>query len=227
MLLGVKPSQRVFWVAFIAGVIVSVKMILASLGGVVPLERRSFTLAATVDGDHVMYDDDDIRHGLMDRRSVPIVTYHAVRVVEYGPSFFPVVESASLRVYVEWHTSLGESSERGFRDVLDAEVARVAGFEQIATPMRQVQRVSWGAARALLWEILRSLLFVALPLAVAMTLAWIVGALDAAVERLRRPRPIPEGICIGCGYDLTGLSGAVCPECGQDQAEAFDTVTAR
>ncbi|MEM7629601.1 MAG: hypothetical protein AAF356_09315 [Planctomycetota bacterium] len=227
MSLVVKPSQRVFWVALIAGVIVLVKATIESMGGAPPLERRSFTLAATVDGAHVMYDDDDIRHGMMDRRSVPIVTYHAVRVIEYGPEVFPVVESASLRVYADWHMSLGEHSERAFRDTLDAEVARVPGFEQIATPMRQVQRVSWEKVGAVLWEILRTLLFVALPLAVAMTLAWIVGALDAAVERLLRPKPIPEGICVGCGYDLAGLPGAVCPECGQDQAAALRAVTAR
>ena len=28
------------------------------------------------------------------------------------------------------------------------------------------------------------------------------------------PTPTVKGICVHCGYDLAGLSGGVCPECG-------------
>jgi hypothetical protein len=42
-----------------------------------------------------------------------------------------------------------------------------------------------------------------LPVGAATGLAWLGG---------RRARP---GCCAGCGYDLRGLTGGVCPECGE------------
>jgi hypothetical protein len=39
-----------------------------------------------------------------------------------------------------------------------------------------------------------------------------------AVRRVRRMRT-PYGHCPACGYDLAGIDGAVCPECGVSQAE--------
>lgn len=32
----------------------------------------------------------------------------------------------------------------------------------------------------------------------------------------RRPRRERRGLCVGCGFDLDGLSGGVCPECGEE-----------
>jgi hypothetical protein len=37
--------------------------------------------------------------------------------------------------------------------------------------------------------------------------------------RVRRAVP-PRGHCVGCGYDLQGLSGGVCPECGVGECSA-------
>ena len=38
----------------------------------------------------------------------------------------------------------------------------------------------------------------------------------STVERRRRMRRLQEGLCINCGYDLTGNVSGVCPECGAE-----------
>lgn len=40
---------------------------------------------------------------------------------------------------------------------------------------------------------------------------WVLVVLPAAVRRARRRR---RGLCAACGYDLAGVGGGVCPECG-------------
>lgn len=47
------------------------------------------------------------------------------------------------------------------------------------------------------------------------------GVLCAGVAALlwwRTPRVFPAGCCQRCGYDLTGVAGAPCPECGTPRA---------
>lgn len=49
---------------------------------------------------------------------------------------------------------------------------------------------------------------------------WVVASicsLPLAVVALRLRRRVPEGHCRKCRYDLRGLSGEVCPECGHAQ----------
>ncbi|MGE3108346.1 MAG: hypothetical protein AB7O77_08335 [Phycisphaerales bacterium] len=69
------------------------------------------------------------------------------------------------------------------------------------------ERLAWRAA-----------LFVSL-LGLARSCAWIVGAVDRAMERARlklKQRQEPTWICDHCGYDLRGLPAQHrCPECGQ------------
>lgn len=48
---------------------------------------------------------------------------------------------------------------------------------------------------------------------------WSVVVLPFSIRRARRRR---RGLCLGCGYDLSGGGGdggVVCPECGGEQRE--------
>ena len=48
-----------------------------------------------------------------------------------------------------------------------------------------------------------------------MWLSWLV------VPRvIRRHLRLAEGLCISCGYDLTGNVSGMCPECGTDNTES-------
>lgn len=69
--------------------------------------------------------------------------------------------------------------------------------------MGLVPEVGWGPSK-----------FVVLPMWVPL-----VG-LGAAAWRLRRARDPAPGRCAGCGYDLAGSRGAVCPERGRADAPA-------
>ncbi len=55
---------------------------------------------------------------------------------------------------------------------------------------------------------------VAILLAIYPTLAFIRGPL----RHRRRRRLRKHGLCLGCGYDLTGNESGVCPECGTEVA---------
>ncbi|UCC31604.1 MAG: hypothetical protein JSU86_04855 [Phycisphaerales bacterium] len=66
-------------------------------------------------------------------------------------------------------------------------------------PLQQVQR--WAELRLPLW--LPFILFATYP-----TVAFVHGP----VRRYRRRR---KGLCIRCGYNLTGNMSGVCPECGE------------
>jgi hypothetical protein len=41
----------------------------------------------------------------------------------------------------------------------------------------------------------------------------------AFVMRDRRARAALSGLCVRCGYDMAGLPGPICPECGHDPTE--------
>lgn len=50
---------------------------------------------------------------------------------------------------------------------------------------------------------------------------WIPAAVFAAgIWYGRRGGWVGDRVCVGCGYDLSGLAGAVCPECGKADAAA-------
>jgi hypothetical protein len=43
--------------------------------------------------------------------------------------------------------------------------------------------------------------------------SWAAGWVRGMLKRRSRRR---RGRCIACGYDLRGIEGAKCPECGMD-----------
>jgi hypothetical protein len=54
--------------------------------------------------------------------------------------------------------------------------------------------------------------------------AWLVASLAAVlpavwVYRMSRRRRYPPGQCARCGYDLRGIAGGRCPECGTETSE--------
>lgn len=62
-------------------------------------------------------------------------------------------------------------------------------------------------ADGLIWIFGIAMFEALVPGAIVDTIIWIV--------RRRRCRLENAGVCAKCGYDLRGLSGSVCPECGQ------------
>ncbi|UCE61593.1 MAG: hypothetical protein JSU63_07550 [Phycisphaerales bacterium] len=94
-------------------------------------------------------------------------------------------------------------------EVEPAQSIRVAGFRLFRTTLLppkivrevQAQYMRYGASGPV-W--LTSLLLVTYPL-----IAYIRGPL----RRWRRRR---RGMCLSCGYDLTGNESGVCPECGTE-----------
>jgi hypothetical protein len=56
--------------------------------------------------------------------------------------------------------------------------------------------------------------FAVLPLALLILVAGCyVGYMGNRPHKLRRER-LSKGLCVRCGYDLTGNVNGVCPECG-------------
>jgi len=77
------------------------------------------------------------------------------------------------------------------------------------------------------WRIRIPLVTITIVLWVLPVLAFARGPLPRLI-RLRADRRRARGLCINCGYDLTGNVSGVCPECGTplEGANTFEGETA-
>jgi hypothetical protein len=60
---------------------------------------------------------------------------------------------------------------------------------------------------------------------ISLWIPFLIVASPTTILLLRRGRPNPPGHCSTCGYDLTGNTSGVCPECG-DVFKRSDTASA-
>ena len=89
------------------------------------------------------------------------------------------------------------------------------GFAVVRKGRRHTNAIIWGCGWCAAWFLAGTALaaFYTDPLTLVFICA--PAALTAAALLCaRRPQHTPEGTCVHCGYDLAGLSGGVCPECG-------------
>jgi hypothetical protein len=74
------------------------------------------------------------------------------------------------------------------------------------------------------WSLLFAMLYVAAPLAGVFCFAHTTATLARDARRARRRR---RGRCPACGYDLAGLPGPDCPECGPVPAQTTTRISPR
>lgn len=166
--------------------------------------RGSITCMSTT-GDHVNQIDYDIYLGTCSVGHLPTETLVQVGLRgrpmdDADPMSMPTREEALQMIRDEFAAACARHGCPQIATMVDA--AKGVGGVRIAHPEYAAQRM---------WM---SILDPAFGLSVLVAIAAAFDLCVTTVRRWRAERALPLWCCLRCGYDLRGLSGRSCPECG-------------
>ena len=134
-------------------------------------------------------------------------------VFRYDDSIYDVKRlaraQAAVQAYMNYRIQPASALDGLTPDQIQAEQKRLA---QLTAAYLAAQPVLNNARPESYWAVAFPMWLLMLPAALLVPVAWLISS-------LRRALRSKAGLCRPCGYDLTGNTSGVCPECGANVAQ--------